>query len=53
MKGLTFKVADGFVGTDAVTATLNGKTYDLNLDIPANEIKDKIADFEAWIRINK
>ena len=53
MKGLTFKVADGFVGTDAVTATLNGKTYDLNLDIPANEIKDKIADFEAWIKINK
>ena len=53
IKGLKFKVSDNKVGVDHITATLNNKTYPINLDVPAEKIKETIAGFEAWVKINK
>jgi len=53
VKGLKFKITDDKGGVDHVTATLNGKKFPINLEVPANKVKETIADFEAWVKTNK
>ena len=52
VKGLTFDVPLS-PGTDKVRAKLNGEEFIVNLEVPEDKITETIADFEAWVKINK
>lgn len=52
VKGLTFDVPFS-PGTDKVRAKLNGEEFIVNLEVPEDKIAETIADFEAWVKINK